>query len=59
MWPPYQPSPTIYIERGLRVEENPCKWYEDLEGDYCKAPAMWLVFAGIGAGMLWMVSRKR
>jgi hypothetical protein len=65
LWPPYQPSPTVYIERSHGVQvESPCQWYEDLHsvGDevYCRAPAMWLVIAAVGAGtLLVMMMRKR
>ena len=64
MFPMYQPSPTVYIERDYaRQVEAPCQWYEDLQsaGDtvYCRAPAMWLVIAGVGAATLFMLTRKR
>jgi hypothetical protein len=63
MWPPYQP--TVYVQREdySHQVEAPCKWYEDLQsaGDtvYCRAPAMWVVLAGIGAATLFMMTRKR
>jgi len=62
MWPPYQP--TVYIERDYAQQvEAPCKWYEDLHsvgGDvYCRAPAMWLVIAGVGIGTLMVMMKGR
>jgi hypothetical protein len=65
-WPPYQPivQPQVYIERGLRdYQESPCKWYEDLQGTgdmvYCRAPAVWLVIAAVGAGTIWFMRGRR
>jgi hypothetical protein len=65
IWPPYQPSPTVYVERRQEVQiEAPCKWYQDLEsvGDsvYCCTPATWLVIAAAGATTLLVIlSRGR
>jgi hypothetical protein len=63
IWPQYQPSPTVYVEQQALQTEAPCKWYEDLQGSgdvvYCRAPAVWLVIAAVGAGTLWMMSRRR
>jgi hypothetical protein len=63
-WPPYQSSPTVYIQRERSYQvEAPCKWYEDLQGSgdavYCRAPAVWLVIAAVGAGTLFVMMRKR
>lgn len=61
IWPPYQP--TVYVQSAPLVEEAPCKWYEDLQGSgsmaYCRAPAMWLVLAAVGAITLYDVMRRR
>jgi hypothetical protein len=55
---------TVYIrERGAEQVARPCEWYEDVETArgmlYCRAPAMWLVIAAVGAGTLFMMARKR
>jgi hypothetical protein len=64
IWPPYQP--TVYVERERNYThqvETPCEWYEDLQsaGDtvYCRAPAMWLVIAGVGAATLFLMMRGK
>jgi hypothetical protein len=64
MFPTYQPSPTVYIERdNLDYAVSPCKWYEDItvarQQVYCRPPAMWLVIAAVGAGTLFAIARKR
>ena len=63
VWPPYQPSPTVYVEQQPLQTGAPCKWWEDLQGAgdvvYCRAPAVWLVIAAVGAGSLWAMTRRR
>jgi hypothetical protein len=62
IWPPYQP--TVVIERDYSHQvASPCEWYEDLHaaGDtvYCRAPAVWLVIAAVGAGTLLVMLRRK
>ena len=60
--PVYQPP--IYVERQTSTMlGSPCRWFEDpvVIGDdyYCRAPAIWLVIAAVGASSIFMMTRKK